>query len=405
MKLDALPGAALRASAPDAPATVASPSSRAVGAPLPGARPIPTDLGGMAAQILDDVVNAPFVALQGLGRNLRARTLVDTGLLQAQLARELEALPAQPALALSAGQVQRRASFLMPPAVESTWKALAATPGAEALVHPTKLAGQPFYALFSRAAGAPDWRAEVRAKNGDLVATALATEDAAGKLSFAWVERAGRDPARPTRTLDRFSVERFWDADSTPPALAALSRVVGKLHAGSGARTPAIEAGIVMASLMHDVAYYYGGSEAQKSAADTLFGAQIPYFVGKLDPASAKPAELTAAIDVDAVAVGGGWPFSESFSWSYGLPPPERGFHTLAGGEATRIRQTAREVFREVVDAIAEGRFQTSDVLKEKLKQAGAEHGAHVVEHVKALAHALRDELRSPRSTIPGFER
>ena len=88
---------------------------------------------------------------------------------------------------------------------------------------------------------------------------------------------------RPTDLLESFNPQKSWDADSTPPALAALSRKIGELFPKMGARTPEIEAAIVLASLMHDVAYYYGGSRSEKQDADSRFRKQIPFFASLLN--------------------------------------------------------------------------------------------------------------------------
>jgi hypothetical protein len=182
--------------------------------------------------------------------------------------------------------------------------------------------------------------------------------------------RTGVEYGSPTAHLPRFDVQRFWDADSTPPALACLSRGLGQLLPSSGARTPTIEAGVVMASLMHDVAYYYGGNSTDRDSADRLFGAQIPFFVGLLDKGAVAAAERTAAVDVMAVSAGGGFPFRESYSWSYGWEKRDRGYASLNPGEAERIQGVARETFKQVVGQIASGTFQLSDVLREKLSRA-----------------------------------
>lgn len=213
------------------------------------------------------------------------------------------------------------------------------------------------------------------------------------------------DIGRPASTLPRFSVAKFWDADSTPACLACASRALGSVVAG--ARTPEIEAGIVMASLMHDVAYYYGGNSTDRDTADATFGRQIRYFVSKLKPGdedAAKAAARTAAADVAAVQLGGGFPFGSSYSWSYGFAKPDRGYASHLPDEANKIRTIAHETFAEVVGQVASGRFELSDVLKGKLAQAKPEYQQRFKESMVRLAKALQSDLRGGRAEqIPGF--
>lgn len=218
-------------------------------------------------------------------------------------------------------------------------------------------------------------------------------------------KKVAPDYGRPASTLPKFSVKKFWDADSTPPALAGLSRQVGAWAPKSGARTPQVEAGIAMASLMHDVAYYYGGSIADKQRADKLFGDQIPYFVGKLNPGAVEAAKATSLVDVAAVKAGGGVPFEESFSWSYGFEQSQRGFATLDGGENQKIDKISRDTFKQVVNQIANGTFKMSDVLKGKLAQASPAYQAEIKANMIKLAKELQQDLKSPaaRKNIPGF--
>lgn len=210
---------------------------------------------------------------------------------------------------------------------------------------------------------------------------------------------------RPTHTLKRFDVAKYWDADSTPPALAALSRAVGSMAPKSGARTPEVEAGIVLASLMHDVAYYYGGDVEQKAAADALFGKQIPYFASKLshDPKVASAAQMAAAVDVSAVTLGG-LPSAESYAWSYGLKPSQRGFAPLQPGEAQAISKVARETFESVVKQIADGDFKLSGVLAGKLAGLDPVYREQLTSSVVTLAKRLEADRRAGRThEIPGF--
>jgi hypothetical protein len=236
-----------------------------------------TALGQLGGRIIDGVIAAAGQELRGLGRGTRARSTVDEKGLRAQVQGALSK-GLVPGAAVGATGARRAQSFLMPKAVEALWGALSAQPGLEALVYPSRFGAQGYYTFQSRPQGGAEWRLQIFAESGERVAAGTATPTADG-LNFQWVDRAGRDPSRPTRTLDPFSVQKYWDADSTPAPLAKLSRLIGRLDPRSPARTPQIEAGIVMASLMHDVAYYYGGSEAQKAIADSLFGQQIPYFV------------------------------------------------------------------------------------------------------------------------------
>lgn len=210
---------------------------------------------------------------------------------------------------------------------------------------------------------------------------------------------------RPTHTLKRFDVAKYWDADSTPPALAALSRTVGALAPTSGARTPEVEAGIVLASLMHDVAYYYGGDVEQKAAADALFGKQIPYFASKLshDPKVTSAAQMAAAVDVSAVTLGG-LPSAESYAWSYGLKTSQRGFAPLQPGEAQAISKVARETFESVVKQIAEGDFKLSGVLAGKLAGLDPPYREQLTASVVTLAKRLEADRQAGRAhDIPGF--
>lgn len=214
------------------------------------------------------------------------------------------------------------------------------------------------------------------------------------------------DMARPTRSRPRFSVEKYWDADSTPPALAALSRAVGRIGGKTGARTPEIEAAIVMASLMHDVGYYYGGPEAQKGLTDKLFGDQIPAFVKRLNPSAAQAAKLTAMVDVEAVKFGGGGPlFDQSYSWSYGFEQPRRGYSQLADGEPQAIRRIAQETFKDVVGQISSGTFKMSGVLEGKLAKADPQYQKAIVAAVQKLAQSLQADFEKGNdASIPGFE-
>lgn len=213
------------------------------------------------------------------------------------------------------------------------------------------------------------------------------------------------DIGRPASTLPRFDVARFWDADSTPACLACASRALGNVVLG--ARTPEIEAAIVMASLMHDVAYYYGGNSTDRDMTDDLFGRQIRAFVARLkpnDPDAERAAARTAAADVAAVQLGGGFPFTKPYSWSYGFDGPNRGYASHLPDEAAKIRAIARSSFSDVVHQLAAGTFELSDVLKDKLAAAKPEYQERFKEAIVRLAKGLRADLQSDNaSSIPGF--
>lgn len=215
---------------------------------------------------------------------------------------------------------------------------------------------------------------------------------------------ATADIGAPASTLPRFNVKKFWDADSTPPALACVSRSVGSWLPNSGARTPKVEAAVVLASLMHDVSYYYGGWQDQKSAADSLFGKQIVAFAGVFGPETKNAARTTAAIDQAAVALGGGVPFEQSFSWSYGFAQSERGFASLNPGEQEKIRSIGQQTFKTVINQIAEGKFKPSDVLKGKLAKADPAYQQEIKDSLVTLAKALQKQLKTDPSKVPGFE-
>lgn len=213
------------------------------------------------------------------------------------------------------------------------------------------------------------------------------------------------DIGRPASTLPRFDVEKFWDADSTPPALACLSRKLGDLL--PGARTPEIEAAIVLASLMHDVGYYYGGNSTDRDRVDDTFGRQIQHFVGKLKPGdddAARAAARTASIDVAAVQIGGGCPFNRSYSWSYGFAGPDRGYASHLPDEDAKIRAIARGTFTDVVKQIAARSFEPSEVLKGKLAKAPPAYQQRFLDAMVRLATAVQADLKSGKAdSIPGF--
>ncbi len=206
---------------------------------------------------------------------------------------------------------------------------------------------------------------------------------------------------RPTDLLAPFDAHRFWDADSTPPALAAFSRKIGNLFPETGARTPDIEAAVVLASLMHDVAYYYGGSLSEKEAADRLFREQIQYFASLLNERTGQVAAVTALFDQLAVMIGGGPPFKEDYSWSYGFEKAKRGYTQLDPADAMKIRRCARDVFRDVVREIADRKFELSDVLRKKLEAAETEYRQKLTMGIVRLAEEL---TRLEFQGVPGLD-
>jgi hypothetical protein len=212
-----------------------------------------------------------------------------------------------------------------------------------------------------------------------------------------------RDVSRPTSSLPRFHSKKFWDADSTPPALAALSRDIGELLPQSGARTPHIEAAVVMASLMHDVSYYYGGTRENKAAVDGLFGQQIPSFASRLSDSAGQAARVTAAVDVAVVTVAGGWPFQEKYSWSYGFELQQRGFHELKAGEVAKIERVAQETFVGVVSRVAAGRVNDFPLVRAKLANVRPEYRCRLKTCLVDLARSLQTDLATNPGSIPGF--
>jgi hypothetical protein len=229
--------------------------------------------------------------------------------------------------------------------------------------------------------------------------------DAAAQIIGPSTQKTLDAQLRPADTLTKFSVQKYWDADSTPAMAAALSRIVGKFLPASGARTPEIEAGVVLASLMHDVAYYYGGNEVQKAAADALFAQQIPAFVAMLNPKLKDAAERTAAVDRLAVQKFGGEPFDKDYSWNYGLAKGLRGYRLLDEGQAAKIQQVARKELQTLVGDIKSGRLDLSPVLKKKLAQLPADYRAEIITQVRLMAQSLDAEFKKDGGkSIPGFE-
>ena len=228
-------------------------------------------------------------------------------------------------------------------------------------------------------------------------------------------------PIRPFDTMPTFDVQKHWDGDSTPAALAELSRTVAAVLPNSGARTPVIEAAIFMASLMHDCGYYYGGTAANRAEVDELFRKQIVYFATMLDPTAADAATRTAAVDEVAVQFGGGRPFDEPYSWSFGFEDlAERGYRPLAAGQEEKIRKHKQNVFRDAVRAITTqpGAFGVDSAIEPKLSTMKPVDRRATVEQINRLCSLLNARL-NPQDTsndkgwqpssrslnlIPGFE-
>jgi len=119
----------------------------------------------------------------------------------------------------------------------------------------------------------------------------------------------------PSRAFE-FAVD--WDLDSTPDLVRRLSRALGT-------RTPELEASIALASLGHDIRYFYAGSQSMRQEADLLFKEEINEFAALLHSGGAK-ADLVSSADWLAVNLFGGWPFKMPYSWGYGLPEDQRGY-------------------------------------------------------------------------------
>ncbi len=208
----------------------------------------------------------------------------------------------------------------------------------------------------------------------------------------------------PTQSLPRFNPRKHWDADSTPGPLRDFSRNVGKVWGNVGARTPKVEAAIVMASMMHDVAYYYGGSSGQREKADETFGAQIEAFGKLFGPDIGKATQATALVDKVAVRVGGGFPFKEDYSWGFGKPENQRGYTTLNAAEGKQIHGIAERTFRSTVKKIADGTFEYSTVQKQKFAKPDAPAYAKALEkEMQALAKKVLAQLESSPGSIPGL--
>lgn len=215
------------------------------------------------------------------------------------------------------------------------------------------------------------------------------------------------DPRRlPFDKFPRFG-ERDADGDSTPYLLREFSRLLGDTFEGFPFRTPEIETAIIAASFMHDIAYYYGGSEAQKDNADDLFEKQILYVVGLLDPKQTTRARVTAAFDKAAVKLGGGWPFREDYSWGFGIKDPaDREYLTLAPGQEAKITKFKREKLEEVLRLLSEGKFKATpkqlQILESTVSPERAQElRALLKEAAGILVKQLQD--KGTRKQVPGY--
>lgn len=184
-------------------------------------------------------------------------------------------------------------------------------------------------------------------------------------------EGARENPKRPYETLARFDPATHWDLDSTPDNLRQLSRTLGF-------RDGAIEAAIVMASLRHDIRYYYGGTgggwslwSGDKEAADKAFRGEIIDFAGRLSDNDLK-ARLVADVDFAAVTVGGVPELNKPYSWSYGLSGP-KGYFGISDAERAQIQTFANNTFADVVHQLATGSFvftpQQEKILTPEIKR------------------------------------
>ncbi len=155
--------------------------------------------------------------------------------------------------------------------------------------------------------------------------------------------KAVRDPNYEAPP-EPFDMGRHWDLDSTPMLIKLLSR-------GLGIRTPKVEASLVLASLAHDVRYYYGGSRERKSDTDARFAHDLRRYARMID---ASRVGFVASADLAAVKMFGGAPFIAGYAWSFGKKRwSERGYRE-AGSETLAAID---EVARVAVDAFVHGRY------------------------------------------------
>lgn len=184
---------------------------------------------------------------------------------------------------------------------------------------------------------------------------------------------------RPFSNLSPFEASRHWDLDSTPDLARKLSRWVGT-------RTPEVEAAIIMASLKHDVRYYYGGSAEMKRDADEGFAQEIQDY-GDVLGVKGAIARIVADVDRLAVDLGGGAPFDQPYSWGYGLLKGERRYVVLATGEQPRIEALAKAESNTVIQQLATGTFAFTE---QQLSIITPE----IRDQLRKLAQALLDRRR-----------
>ena len=136
-----------------------------------------------------------------------------------------------------------------------------------------------------------------------------------------------------------FDLGKDWDLDSTPWWFKRISRRLG-------VRTPELEAAIILASLGHDIRYYYGGTRDMKDEADRAFEREIIVYAGILGG----PEWAERAAGVDRFAVGlFGIPSAAGFAWSYGMPPLKRGFTPPSPTQRRTIDQVVQTLYLRVV--------------------------------------------------------
>jgi hypothetical protein len=230
-------------------------------------------------------------------------------------------------------------------------------------------------------------------------------------MAVRWLTQLQSAPAAsakrmsaPTKALSRFNATTHWDSDSTPSALRTLSRATGKAWSQSGARTPKIEAAVVMASLMHDVRYYYGGDASARRNADKIFGQQIVAFAKTFGPDVGRAAQVTAKVDQAAVGLGGGFPFNQDYSWGFGFHQKARGYVKLEPSEQTEIGKVARETFKDTVKQIAAGTFEFSAAQKDKFNHPGdPSYGKALKSELQVLAKTLLAEMDAGKTKLPGL--
>lgn len=115
----------------------------------------------------------------------------------------------------------------------------------------------------------------------------------------------------------RFKLNTHWDLDSTPKPARMLSRALG-------IRTLQFEKAIILASLPHDIRYYYGGSLSMKNKADRLFEQDLHKHAATT---GAGGVSVRAWGDRMAVAIGGSNPLT-AYGWGYSR---KRGARVMGG--------------------------------------------------------------------------